>query len=82
MMDGSVLHLLDGANIRLAIGFVALVILYPMVLVFYRLFFSQLAGFPGPKLAAATFWCEFYYDFCCQGKYIFEIEKMHQKYGT
>ena len=51
------------------------------VLAIYRLYFAPLAGFPGPKLAAATGWYEFWYDFVLKGKYIFEIEKMHKKYG-
>lgn len=54
---------------------------YMIVLILCRLMFSPLAGFPGPKLAAVTSWYEFYYDFWKQGKYIFEIEEMHQKYG-
>ncbi|KAF2008686.1 cytochrome P450 [Aaosphaeria arxii CBS 175.79] len=50
-------------------------------LVVHRLYFSPLAKFPGPKLAAATHWYEFYHDYWRGGKYIFEIEKMHKKYG-
>ena len=50
-------------------------------LVIWRLFCSPLAKYPGSKLAAATGWYEFYYDFFHRGKYIFEIERMHQKYG-
>ncbi|KAI1498012.1 cytochrome P450 [Biscogniauxia marginata] len=50
-------------------------------LVIYRLYLSPLAKFPGPKLAAATSWYEFYYDCWLNGKYIFEIENMHKKYG-
>ena len=50
-------------------------------LIFWRLFYSPLAGFPGPKLAAATGWYEFYFDFWKRGKYIFEIERMHEIYG-
>lgn len=49
--------------------------------VIYRLYFSPLAKFPGPKLAAASAWYEFYFDYWLNGKYIFEIERMHQKYG-
>jgi hypothetical protein len=35
-----------------------------------------------PKLAAATFLYEFYYDVIKGGMYIWEIERMHEKYGT
>jgi hypothetical protein len=50
-------------------------------IVVWRLFFSPLAGFPGPKLAAATGWYEFYFDYFYSGKYVFEIERMHNVYG-
>ncbi|KAL8990518.1 MAG: hypothetical protein Q9177_000849 [Variospora cf. flavescens] len=56
-------------------------LLYSFVLVVYRLAFSKLSGFPGPKVAAATYWYEFYFDWLRKGKYIFEIEKMHEIYG-
>lgn len=61
--------------------FAPFLILYAIGLAVYRLFLSPLAGFPGPKIAAVTGWYEFFYDYWCNGKYIFEIEKMHQKYG-
>ncbi|KAJ5091969.1 hypothetical protein NUU61_006839 [Penicillium alfredii] len=47
----------------------------------YRLYFDPLSRFPGPKLAAATFLYEFYYDIVKSGMYLWEIERMHQKYG-
>jgi hypothetical protein len=47
----------------------------------WRISYSPLARFPGPKLAAATGWYEFYFDFFHNGRYIFEIERMHQIYG-
>jgi hypothetical protein len=50
-------------------------------LVVWRLLFSPLARFPGPKLAAATGWYEFYFDYFYNGKYVFEIERMHDAYG-
>ena len=56
--------------------------LYNLGLTVYRLLFSNLSGFPGPKIAAATFWYEFYYDWLRKGKYIFVIEEMHKKYGS
>lgn len=55
--------------------------IYNVYLVIYRLWFSPLAKFPGPKFAAASFWYEFYYDYWLDGKYLFEVEKMHKKYG-
>ncbi|KIW89237.1 uncharacterized protein Z519_10090 [Cladophialophora bantiana CBS 173.52] len=54
---------------------------YILGLVVYRLYLSPLARFPGPKLAAATAWYEFYYDAICHGRYTFEIGKMHKQYG-
>lgn len=69
---------------KLAAAFAAFAIgytLYAVGMGVYYLYFSQLAGFPGPKIEAATGWYEFYHDYWRNGKYIFEIEKMHQKYG-
>lgn len=47
----------------------------------YHLYFHPLSRFPGPKIAAATFLYEFYYDVIKSGMYIWEIERMHEKYG-
>lgn len=49
--------------------------------VIYRLHFHPLAKFPGPKLAAATLWYEFFYDCILFGQYTFKIGRMHEKYG-
>nr|DAD54578.1 TPA_asm: putative tryptophan 6-hydroxylase [Fusarium equiseti] len=46
-----------------------------------RLYFSPLAKFPGPKLAALTMWYEFYYDVVKRGNYFRQIAKMHDQYG-
>lgn len=58
---------------------------YSIYLAFYRLVFHPLAKFPGPKLAAATYWYEFYADlmigpFPGQGAY--HIERLHERYGN
>jgi hypothetical protein len=47
----------------------------------YRLYFHPLSKLPGPKIAAVTHFYEFYYDVIRNGMYIWEIEKMHVKYG-
>lgn len=48
---------------------------------FYRVYFHPLSKIPGPKLAAATHLYEFYYDIICGGRFLFQIEKLHKKYG-
>ncbi|KAL8708835.1 MAG: hypothetical protein Q9220_006291 [cf. Caloplaca sp. 1 TL-2023] len=55
--------------------------LYVLGLYTYRALFDHLSHVPGPKLAAATLWYEFYYDVVKKGKYTWEIGKMHEKYG-
>ncbi|MCJ1381084.1 hypothetical protein MMC17_004193 [Xylographa soralifera] len=47
----------------------------------YRLLFSPIASFPGPKLAALTLWYEFYYDVVLRGQYTFHIRDLHRQYG-
>jgi hypothetical protein len=56
-------------------------LIYTSCLVIYRLFFSPIAKFPGPWLAAVTHYYEFYYNWWLQGKYIYKIEELHEKYG-
>jgi hypothetical protein len=58
-----------------------LLIGYVVVLSCYRLVFSPLAKFPGPKLAASTLWYEFYYDVVKRGQYTFKIRDLHEQYG-
>jgi hypothetical protein len=48
----------------------------------YRLYFSPIAQFPGPKLAALTLWYEFYHDVVRGGQYVFKIDELHEQYGT
>lgn len=57
---------------------------YGIVLAVYRLLFHPLSRFPGPKLAAATYWRSFYYDIL-QGPYpgreLYDIHQLHNRYG-
>lgn len=54
---------------------------YYTALITYRIFFHPLAKFPGPKLAAASLWYEFYYDVVLRGQFIWKIQEWHEKYG-
>lgn len=66
---------------RLLIAAVVSAIVYYVGLVIYRLVFHPLAGFPGPKLAAATDLYEYYFDVAKKGMFIWEIERMHDEFG-
>lgn len=66
---------------ELAIGIVFVLLFYGTALTVYRLYFSPLAGFPGPKLAAATEWYEFYYQLVRDGQWGNKVKKLHEKYG-
>ncbi|KAJ5345239.1 hypothetical protein N7452_003243 [Penicillium brevicompactum] len=56
-------------------------LLAPCLLIIYRLYFHPLSKFPGPKLAAITSLYEFYFNVAKGGRYFWEIERMHEKYG-
>ncbi|KAI0478322.1 cytochrome P450 [Xylaria cf. heliscus] len=60
---------------------VAVLLIYVASLSIYRLHLSPLAAVPGPKLAALTYWYEFYFDGYLGGKYVFKIKEFHEKYG-
>ncbi|PYH91502.1 cytochrome P450 [Aspergillus ellipticus CBS 707.79] len=46
-----------------------------------RLYFHPLAHIPGPRLAALTWWYEFYFDAIQPGQYVFKIQELHRQYG-
>jgi hypothetical protein len=72
----------DYANPRFLLGTALCGILaYISFKYIYRLYFHPLAKFPGPTLAGLSHLYEGYYDVVKEGQYIFEIERMHQKYG-
>ncbi|KAL4880368.1 cytochrome P450 [Aspergillus karnatakaensis] len=54
---------------------------YYFGLVVYRLLLHPLRGVPGPKLAAATSWYEFYEDVVLDGHYLKSYPRLHEKYG-
>ncbi|MCJ1465275.1 hypothetical protein MMC07_003891 [Pseudocyphellaria aurata] len=53
-----------------------------LFLVVKRLFFHPLSKIPGPKLAAATGWYEFYYDVIRNGAYSHQFEEFHERYAS
>ncbi|KAF8850501.1 putative cytochrome P450 [Acephala macrosclerotiorum] len=59
----------------------AVLLSYWIALAIYRLRFHPLAKFPGPKLAALSSWYEFYYDVYNDGRFIWQLQSMHEKYG-
>ena len=62
----------------------SLLVIRELCLIVYRLYFHPLAQFPGPTLARATQWYEFYFDVLKWpgGQYWFEVDKMHDRYGN
>ncbi|EFY89582.1 calcineurin-dependent [Metarhizium acridum CQMa 102] len=54
---------------------------YWFCLVLHRLFLHPLRNVPGPKVAAATSWYEFYQDVILDGHYLKEYPRLHAQYG-
>ena len=64
-----------------AIGAILIGLTYTLTLAIRRIYFSPISHFPGPKLAIATFWYQFYYDVLLSGQYIWKVRDLHKKYG-
>ncbi|KAJ6151045.1 hypothetical protein N7470_007639 [Penicillium chermesinum] len=59
----------------------ATLFLYVIGVITYRLVFSPLARFPGPRLAAATRLYETYFQMVKGGTFTWHIESLHEIYG-
>lgn len=70
-----------GGYLPVATAIFLLICLYTAYGAVYRLYFSPIARFPGPKFAALTFWNEFYYDVVLGGKYTWKLLEYHKRYG-
>ena len=62
---------------------IAAFICYNVAKVAYRLLFHPLRALPGPKLAAATYWYETWFDVFKQpgGQFMYELDRLHDIYG-
>lgn len=58
----------------------AFLVAHRVYVIIYRLFFSPLTKFPGPKLAAATSWYESFWDLW-DASFPDRVKEMHDKYG-
>lgn len=70
--------LLSVQNLCIAAG---AFVIYLVCTIVYRLCFSPLAKFPGPKLAALTTWYEIYFDVIDGPRFPWVVEELHQRYG-
>lgn len=59
----------------------SLLVFYCVAVVIYRLYLHPLRSIPGPRLAAATGWYDFYYDVVLRGELLFKIKELHEIYG-
>lgn len=65
-----------------ALRFIGVWLGYRLLLAVYNTSpLHPLHKFPGPKLAAASYLYEAWYDLVKVGKYSWEIKAMHEKYG-
>ena len=62
-------------------GMLAVTSVFIGAILFYRLFMSPLAKFPGPRLAAATRLYETYFQIIKGGVFTWHIDELHEKYG-
>ncbi|KAL8726449.1 MAG: hypothetical protein Q9181_006046 [Wetmoreana brouardii] len=54
---------------------------YIVYLLISRLYTSPVSHISGPKLAAFSFWYEFYYDVVLRGRYTWKLAQLHEQYG-
>lgn len=67
---------------RTVLGLAGLWLLYQVAKALYNISpLHPLSHIPGPKLSAATYIPEFYYDVILFGRYTREISRMHEQYG-
>ncbi|KAF7958363.1 hypothetical protein EAE96_001912 [Botrytis aclada] len=71
------------SHIPLPLQIVVIAVLFTsLCCAFQRLYFHPLSKIPGPRLAAATSWYEFYYNAIRDGLYSKSFEQMHTDYNS
>ncbi|KAK0729760.1 cytochrome P450 [Lasiosphaeris hirsuta] len=78
MAFGDLVSSLSYAHLGVLLSLLAVYTLYGAI---WRLYFSPVSHIPGPRLAALTWWYEFYYDIILGGQYVFKIIELHKEYG-
>ncbi|KAI9641428.1 hypothetical protein NHQ30_010235 [Ciborinia camelliae] len=63
------------------VSIVVTIFSYTFYGIIWRLYFSPIAKFPGPKLAAISMLYEIYHEIILGGQYTFKIRRLHEKYG-
>lgn len=84
LRPASIVDVLWGAlSLRGFATIVGLWVAYRIAVALYNISpFHPLSRFPGPKIAAASYLYEAYYDWILVGRYGKEIKRMHDKYGA
>ena len=75
------LQSLDPSNLLVLLP--SAVLIWVLSVGVYRLYFHPLARLPGPKIAAVSYWYEFYYDMIKKpgGQYMYRLDELHAQYG-
>ena len=68
--------------VRIPLGIIVFFVARFITTVIYRLYFHPLSKVPGPKLAAATWLYEIYFDLILGRKFFAEITRLHEIYGA
>lgn len=83
----TLLTLKDHVSIRATFSPSSICLLFAVIFVFYGLskvyniFTSPLIEIPGPKLAASSYFYEFFYNVLKPYRYGDKIDELHQKHG-
>jgi hypothetical protein len=68
-------------NVSLVLGVTIVYLGVEVIRIVYHLYFSPLAKFPGPTLAAITRLYELYHDGWQSGGYVRKLRDLHEEYG-